>query len=225
MQVYPYTYPLILTEAMYVEYGGISGSATHAQLQNAFLIAEQRVSRYIGTFLLPTIVTGTYPYNSSQFIATDYGYVQRVLSASVKSLNNLQTCTLQTDSGCVFIFDDTFGYLNFSCINSTCGCNTWKQPYQFQIAYEAGLPTGTANQPPIEHALVIAAEIALNEMLYPRQNEGAGDIGIETWSGLDYSEVRKKNARTALGESPRANYAAQLIKHTVSLARRAIRLR
>lgn len=225
MQIYPYTSPLILNEAMYVEYGGVSGSATQAQMNNAFLIAEQRVSRYIGTFLLPTIVTGTFPYNSSQFIATDYGYVQRVLSASVLSLNNLQTCTLQTDSGCVFVFDDTFGYLNFSCVNSICGCNSWKQPYQFQIAYEAGLPTGTANQPPIEHALVIMAEESLNEMLYPRMNEGAGAIGIEAWSGLDYSETRKRHARTSLGESPRANYAAQLIKHTLDLARRAIRVR
>lgn len=223
MNIYPHTSPLILTEAMYAEYGGVSGSATQAQLNNAFLIAEQKMTRYIGSFLLPTIITGTYPYNYSQFIATDYGYVHRVLSANVLSLNNLQTCTLQTDSGCVFIFDDTFGYLNFSCVNSICGCNTWKQPYQFQVAYEAGLPTGTANQAPFEHALVIIAELALNEMLYPRMNEGAGDIGIEAWSGLDYSETRKKNPRTALGESPRANYAASLVKQYK--VKRAIRLR
>lgn len=223
MNIYPYSYPLILTEAMYAEYGGVSGSATSAQLQNAFIIAEQRTTRYLGTFLLPTIVTGTYPYNRHQFVATDYGYVHQVLSANILSLDNLQTCTLQTDSGCTFIFEDTFGYVNVSCVYSVCGCATWKFPYQFQIAYQAGLPTGTANQPVFEQSLVISAEIALNEMLYPRANEGAGDIGIESWSGLDYSETRKKNPRTALGESPRANYAASLIKQYK--VRRAIRMR
>ena len=225
MNVYPHSSPLILTDAMFVEYGGQIESSTINQRQNAYRIAEQRVTSYIGTFLLPTIVTGTFPYNGNQFIATDYGYVHSVKSASVLSLNNLQTCTLQTDSGCVFVYDDTFGYLNFSCVNKQCGCGSWKQPYQFQVAYEAGLPTGTANQSPIEHALVIMAEISLNEMLYPRMNEGAGDVRIEAWSGLDYSETRKRHARTALGESPRASYASDLIRHTIKLARRAIGIR
>ena len=225
MQAYPFTSPIILTEAMYIEYGGQSGSATHAQLQNAFLIAEQRATKFIGTFLLPTIVTGVWPYNYNQFISTDYGYVHRVLSANVLSLNNLQTCTLKSDSGCIFIFDDTYGYLNFSCVNSICGCSRWNQPYQFQVAYEAGLPTGTASQPPIEHALVIIAELSLNEMLYPRANETHGDRGIEMWSAQDYSERRKTLKRTSLGQSARANYAAELIESAVKRARKAISLR
>jgi hypothetical protein len=225
MQIYPHSTPIILTETIYSEYGGQSGSASHAQLQNAFWISEKRVTDYIGTFLLSTIVTGTYPHNREQFIATDYGYVQRVLSASVLSLNNLQTCTLQTDTACVFVFNDTFGYLNLSCVNSTCGCAGWLQPYQFQIAYEAGLPTGTANLPGVEHALVIVAELALNEMAYPRANESAGDRGIEQWSAMDYSEKRKPLKRTALGQSARANYAAELLDISVKRAKRAITLR
>ncbi|MBT7009794.1 hypothetical protein HN960_05160, partial [Candidatus Peregrinibacteria bacterium] len=75
-----------MTEDIYVEYGGQTGTSTATQRQNAFLIAEQRASKYIGTFLLPTIVTGTYPYNSSNFIVTDYGYVHQILSAKVLSL-------------------------------------------------------------------------------------------------------------------------------------------
>ena len=225
MNIYPYSSPIILTEAIYSEYGGQSGSATQAQLQSAFWIAEKRVTEYIGTFLLPTIITGTFPYNNNNFIATDYGYVNRVLSASVISLNNLQTCTLQTDTACVFVFNDTFGYLNLSCVNSVCGCNGWLQPYQFQIAYEAGLPTGTANLPGVEHALTIVAELALNEMIYPRANESAGDRGIEQWSAQDYSERRKSLKRTALGQSARANYASELLDISVKRAKRAITLR
>ena len=225
MKIYPYTSPIILNDTMYTTYGGQIGDTTVAQRNNAYLIAEQRATNYIGSFLLPTIITGTHPYNYNQFIATDYGYVHQVYSATVLSMNNLQTCTLQSDSGCIFIFNDTYGYLNFSCVDTICGCGGWKQPYQFQLAYQAGLPTGTANQPSVEHGLSIVAELALNEMRYPRMNESAGDIAVESWSGLDYSETRKRNARTALGESPRAHYAAELIKSTVNLARRAIRLR
>lgn len=115
--------------------------------------------------------------------------------------------------------------MNFSCVNAICGCSGWTQPYQFQLAYRAGLPTGTANQAPIENALVIAADLALGEIVYPRANETVGDRGIEEFSSLDYRERRKKLTRTALGESARANYAAELIKSTIPLARRAIRLR
>ena len=225
MNIYPYISPIILTEALYHEYGGQDGSSVSVQRQNAFWIAEKRVTEYIGTFLLPTIITGTFPYNNNNFIATDYGYVNRVLSASVLSLNNLQTCTLQTDTACVFVFNDTFGYLNLSCVNSVCGCGGWLQPYQFQIAYEAGLPTGTANLPGIEHALTIVAELALNEMIYPRANESAGDRGIEQWSAQDYSERRKPLKRTALGQSARANYASELLDISVKRAKRAITLR
>lgn len=225
MNIYPHSQPLILTDSMFTTYGGQIGDSTVDQRQNAYLIAEQRATSYIGSFLLPTIVTGTFPYNYNQFIVTDYGYVHQIYSANVLSLDNLQTCTLQSDSGCVFIFNDTFGYLDFSCITTVCGCSRWKQPYQFQIAYQAGLPTGTANQPPIEHALSIVAELALNEMMYPRMNEAMGDRSIQEFSSLDYREKRKNWAVTALGSSARAGYAADLIKHTVTLARRAIRLR
>ena len=225
MQIYPYSSPIILTESNYVAYGGQSGTATSTQLQNMFLLAEQRVTKYIGTFLLPTIVTGTYPYNSSHFIATDYGYVSNILSAKVFSVQGSSTCVLASDSGCAYIFDDTFGYLNYSCVQSVCNCAQWQSPYQFQIAYQAGLPTGTANQPGILHALTIVAETALGEIVFPRQNETAGDRGITEWKSLDYSEKRKGLKRTALGQSARANLAADLIDMTVRRAIPAIMLR
>ena len=225
MNIYPYSSPIILTESIYASYGGQSGSASSAQLQNSFLIAEQRATKYIGSFLLPTIVTGTYPYNHNQFIVTDYGYVNQILSAKVLSLQGSQTCTLKEDSGCVYIWDDTFGYLNFSCIQSICNCAQWQFPYQFQVAYQAGLPTGTANQPGILHALTIVAELALNEMSYPLANETPGDRAITEWSSIDYREKRKDWPKTSLGQSARAGLAADLIKSTIQLARSAIMLR
>jgi len=225
MQIYPYSTPIILTEGIFTSYGGQSGTATATQLQNMFLLAEQRVTKYIGTFLLPTIVTGTFSYNNSHFVVTDYGYVSNILSAKVFSVQGSSTCTLASDSGCAYIFEDTFGYLNYSCVQSVCNCAQWQSPYQFQVAYQAGLPTGTANQPGILHALTIVAELALNEIVFPRQNETAGDRGITEWKSLDYSEKRKGLKRTALGQSARANLAADLIDMTVRRAIPAIMLR
>ena len=225
MLIYPYSAPIILTEPIFTTYGGQTGSATSAQLQGAFLIAEQRTSKYIGTFLLPTIVTGTYPYNHNHFITTDYGYVNQILFAKVFSTQGSSTCTLKTDSGCAYIFEDTFGYLNYSCVQSVCNCSQWQYPYQFQIAYQAGLPTGTASQAPMLHALTIVAELALNEMIYPRANETAGDRGVESFSMMNYSERRKKLKSTALGQSARANYAAELISSCIRRAVPAITMR
>jgi len=223
MLIYPYTTPLILTEDIYVEYGGQTGTSTATQRQNAFLIAEQRASKYIGTFLLPTIVTGTYPYNSSNFIVTDYGYVHQILSAKVLSLQGSTSCTLKEDSGCAYIFDDTYAYLNYSCIQSKCNCAQWQSPYQYQIAYQAGLPTGTANQPSILQALTIVANIGLSQVAGGCGSDG--DVGITQWSSMDYSEKRKDWPVTSLGRSAKAGYAADLIKSTIRLVRPAITLR
>jgi len=225
MNVYPFSSPIILTDSIYTEYGGQVGDSTAQERQNAYVIAEQKMTSYLHTLLLPTIITGTFPYNRHNFIATDYGYVHRVLAASLLSLDNLTTCTLKSDTGCVFIFDDTYGYLNFQCACSLCSCAGYQMPYKFQITYEAGLPTGTANQPGIEHALSIVAELSLNEMAYPRLNETDGDRGVEFFSSLDYSERRKPLRTTALGQSARANYAADLVDATVKKARRAIMVR
>lgn len=225
MNIYPYSQAIILTESIYSEYGGQSGSATSAQLQSSFWIAEKRMTDFIGTFLLPTTVTGTFPTVGNKFVVTDYGYVSQIHSVNVLSVDNLQTCTLKSDSGCAFIFDDTYGYINVSCLNSLCGCGGWSQSYQTQLVYTAGLPTGTANLPGIEHALTIVAEEALNEMVYPRANETSGARGIETWSSQGYSETRKRLKRTSLGQSARANYAAELVEISVKRARRAISLR
>ena len=215
-----------MTQAVYDLYGGQqSDNMSTTQFNSILLMAEQRVTKYIGTFLLPTIVTGTFSYHSSHFIVTDYGYVSSILSAKVLSTQGSATCTLASDSGCAYIFEDTFGYLNYSCVQSVCNCAQWQSPYQFQVAYQAGLPTGTANQPGILHALTIVAELALNEIVFPRQNETAGDRGITEWKSLDYSEKRKDWAVTALGSSSRAGLAADLIKMSIRLARPAILLR
>lgn len=252
MQIYPYNAPIILNTGTFTDYGGKLGTFTTNQLLSSFLIAEMQVSKYLGTLLLPTTVTGTYPYAGIKRIVTDYGYVSQLLNVYIISVNGLSAnCDLQKNSGCGFIYDDTFGYIDIRQVLSTtqAGVTAWypvafpafptfyyplqtyQNPYQFQVSYVAGLPTGTASQPGILEALTIMAQIDLNEKDPGNSgmNEGVGDVGITKFSDLGfrgYTEERKPSdmRKTILGSSAKANYAARLIDLTVRKARPILRV-
>lgn len=206
-----------------MENGGQTGSFTNTQRQNAYRIAEQQATTFLNTFLLPTIVTGTFGYQSR--IVTDYGYVSRVLSVNILSKDSLTTCNLQSDTGCVWVWEDTFGYLDVSCVVNNCNCGTILFPYQVQVVYEAGLPTGVANQPAVLLALTMAAQISLYEMAYPSANETTGDVGVQEFSSMGYSEKRVKLGRNAFGSSAKAAKIGQLISSTIKRARPRLFLR
>lgn len=235
--MYPYYSPVILDDTAFVAYGGAVGTFTLAQRTSSYLMAEMFVSKYIGTLLVPTIVTGTFPYMGSNRIVTDYGYVHRILDVAVLSKDGLSSsCVLKSESGCAFIYDDTFGYLDFKKVLSSCGIGCCADSYgmaayQIQVSYEAGLTTGTSTQPGILEALTILAQIDLNEKSPGNSgmNEGVGDVGITQFSDLGsrgYTEQRKPAdmKRTIFGSSPKANYAARLIDATIRKARPALRL-
>lgn len=232
MVIYPYQYPIILNDALYSQYGGKgTGTFSQEQLQAAYQIAEVQATNYIGTFLLPTIVTGTYVSvpTSNKRIATDYGYVSSILRVAVKSKKVTSAgCELVNHDGCAFIYSDTFGYLDVFQVNSQCGCGNFPVPYLYEVTYEAGLPTGVASQPSILAALTIAAMISLNEM-YPGVvgvNESVGDAGIQEYESFGYHERRTAHAlkRTAFGGSAAANKAAQLIDAAITKARKSLRV-
>lgn len=224
IQVYPYNSPIILNDSIFTQFGGQTGSFSPQARQASYLIAEQQATTFLNTFLLPTVVTGT--WGISNRIVTDYGYVSQVYAVNILSKDYLsQQCILKSDSGCVFIWDDTFGYLDVGCLFNYCKCSSYLAPYQVQVSYQAGLPTGVANQPAVLLALTMAATINLNEMIFPSQNEGVGDIGIEQFSSLDYSEKRKSLRNTAFGNSAKANKIAQLLESSIKPARPVLMLR
>lgn len=233
MQIYPHKNPLILNDVIFSMYGGKgTGSFSNAVLQAAYLMAEQQTTNYIGTFLLPTIVTGTFvtPQTRVQRIATDYGYVSEILGVTIKNqkITHLGGELVSRD-GTSFIYEDTFGYLDVYKLQGNCGgCGDFGYPYQYQIAYEAGLPTGTANQPLMLAAMTAAAQIHLNEM-FPGivgVNEGTGDVGIQEFESFSYHERRTAHALylTAFGGSAQASRIARMIKSCIKLARRALKV-
>lgn len=110
-----------------------------------------------------------------------------------------------------FIHEDGYGYIKVVDFFGQCGGCGSLGPQKFRIAYEAGLPTGSANHPSILLGLVMAAQINLNEIIYPSANEGVGDVGINSFHSLDYSETRKPLKNTVFGNSAKANKIAQLV--------------
>lgn len=243
MKIYPYNSPIILNDALFSLYGGQgTGTFTSAQLQSSYLLAEMQVSEYIGTLLLPTTVTGTYPFMYQMRLATDYGYVSQLLNVTLYTKTpGSSSCDLTANQGCGYVYQDTFGYIDFKCLLATCRCGVpwWggtyapaivaQLPYQVSVTYVAGLPTGTANQPGILEALTILAQTDLNEKFSGAVgvNESVGAIGVTDFKagGISgYQETRAKDAliKTALGDDARAQRAKKLIDMTIRRARKAL---
>lgn len=218
-------------------YGGLgTGTFSSAILQNSYLLAEMQVSEYIGAPLLPVTITGTYPFMHQTRISTDWGYVQQLLNVSILTRQSCQDCSLTVKEGCGYIYQDTYGYIDFRQLSSVCGWSWWGYPsapyvlsyapYQIQVAYVAGLPTGTATQPGILEALTIVAQIDLNEK-FPGMvgiNESVGAIGVQDFQSMDYRETRAAHAlvKTALGDDAKSQRAKKLIDMSVRRARKAL---
>lgn len=236
MLIYPHQSPIILNRDLFVRFGGLAGSFSDQYLDDSFWLAEMQVSNYIGTLLLPTTVTGTYPYMNQTRLSTDWGYVSQLLSVSVQTRQGCNDCSLTANTGCGYIYQDTYGYIDFRQLQSICGWSWWGYPfapyvlsyapYQVEFAYVAGLPTGTATQPGILEALTILAQIDLNEK-FPGAvgvNESVGAVGIQDFASMDYRETRAAHAlvKTALGDDARSQRAKKLIDMSVRKARKLL---
>jgi hypothetical protein len=212
-EIYPYSSPIILTEDIFQEYGGVLESTTPAQRNVAFVVSEQFVTYDIGTFLLPTIITGTYYYDHVHApVITDYSYVNQVIM--VRFLDT-QERIYYSVSGTANVYaslrNDTYGIVDIHHVFGDCRCGTSLQPYpyQVQIVYEAGLPTGTANNPQVLLALTTVADMVLNQ-IEGYGNEADGLVGIDEFKNQDYSEKRHMLTERIYGSSARAQFVSRL---------------
>lgn len=214
MQEYPFSTAQILSDTVFINYGGETGTSTVGQRNAAYFIAEKQMSEHIGTLLIPTTVTGTWfaPTNMHPLV-TDYGHVSDIKSVFVNS-TTLIDCTLTPNDACALIRSDGYGYLDIIYILSMCNCsNLLGVPYSVSVAYTAGLQTGTSMNPDMLLALTMAAQINLNEMdSHTLHNEGAYDIGVQQFSSQGYSEQRVKLGHNAFGSSAAAQKIANLVK-------------
>jgi len=177
--LYPFNSAIILEDNLFITYGGHTGSSVAAQRQAAYLMAEMQLSEDLGTYLLPTIVTGTYQIEQmGRFLNLDHAYVNQVYTVSfidneektfwsVTGTNNIYVDMRSKDWGLIDI-----PYLWGNC--SQCGGHLW--PYQIQVVYNTGFSSGTSYHPDILLALTTYAEIVLNEIA-GYGNESTGDVG------------------------------------------------
>jgi hypothetical protein len=213
IQVYPYINPIILTDSIYTAYGGVTGSSTAAQRNAMYQLAEETMSDALETFLLPTQITGTYLYNKlSPFVILNSTFIKSVDHVYFKNVKEeIYWDQAGTANIHVSLRNDEYGLVDLHTLMGSCNCHSHgAYPYQVDIVYTAGLPTGTANHPNMLMALTEYAKIAINELI-GFGNEAPADIGVQSFSNQQYQETRVKLLRTAFGTSPQAQFINRLI--------------
>lgn len=229
MTVQPYlpylvTGTAVLTDAIYSNFGGDLDDSTAGQRNNAYQIAEQFAIEEIGTFLVPTAISGTFAWPQyDQRLNLPHTHVRSVSSLTAIHEAGCDCADDQVElSGCAWIVDYRAGIVDLrECGEQSgqpsisCGC-TYRangEPLLYQIVYEAGIQAGlvAANASALM-GLTIAAELALEQIVDPHAAEGGpGDPSLTNFSDTGYSATRQFLLMTAFGGSPRANYAARML--------------
>jgi len=217
--IYPFTEAQVLTDDLFVAYGGNTGSTTAFQREAAYFIAEKWISDEIGTLIVETTVTGTsyYPLHGSSLVL-DYTYVWNVHEVrfidtrgtnyyTITGTANYDAAIRNKERGILDVFS-ILGYCR------ACGYDGSYVPYQFEIPYAAGLPTGTYASPSFLLALTSASQIALDEI----QGWGGETFsGITEFRNQQYMEKRLAPVMTAFGASPKAQFIKTLIDDAIRL--------
>jgi len=216
MAIYPFTSPIILNDTVFINYGGHTGTSTAVQRQAVYTIAEKAVSAYISTLLLPVTVTGTFYFRPNDpYLLLDYGYVSGVdLVRFIDTEGTIYFTSTGTASIYASLRDARLGILDIWQWVSACNCSNslFPFPYQVQVVYGAGLPTGIAsNHPDILLALTIHADMVLSEMI-GYGNEAPGLVGVSEYSNQGYREVRYGLQDTDFGSSPKAKFIKNLLE-------------
>lgn len=208
---YPYYTPIILTDSIFTDYGGDTTKGTSTQRKIAYRIAEMQATEDLSTFLLPTIYTGMYPFNTR--IILDHAFVN---SISVIRFIDTKEDIYYTITGTANVYasiqNADRGVLDIHYWLGSCNCHSSinPYPYQVQVVYNAGLPSGTTYQADTLLALETYADIILNEIV-GYGNEAPGDVRVDSFNNQQYSE-RRLLKNTSFGGSPRANFASRLLQ-------------
>lgn len=204
----------ILTDDIFSVYGGMTGTSSSTQRDIAYQIAESQMEEYLHTFLVPTEATETYFWGGGNPIVLKHGNIISVGTVVFSSIDGANSCAVNTATGCHAVRGDgKYGYVDVSYLSSCGGCSGLVTvPYNVDITYTSGFPSGTAYQPEILQALTLTAQTNLNELDPSLSNEGVGDVGIQSFSNQSYSEQRTKLGNTAFGNSAIAQRIARLVR-------------
>jgi len=214
LNYYPFTSAFILNDATFSTYGGDIALGTAAQRSICYWLAEKKVSENLNTFLKPVTITGTYS-NVGSSILLENSYVNWV--STVRFIDTEETVYFTasgTSSQYFSLRNDVYGILDIHYLVAHCSsCHNHgvlTYPYQVQVVYNAGLPTGTSTMPDVLLALSTYAKLMLNELI-GYGNEAPGDVGVEEYSSQQYREVRRLQ-NTDFGNSPQAIFVNKQLR-------------
>jgi hypothetical protein len=208
---YPYDNPIILTDDIYQLYGGDLTIASTLQRQAAYWMAEERASEDINTFLLRTIVTGTYLYDGST-IVLDHAYVHQLyVTRFLDYEDDIYYTVSGSANSYLNLFNKERGMVDISYALTNCNCSTSSRPspYKVQIVYQTGLSSGTSFRPDVLLGLTTYASLILNEIV-GYGNESPGDMGVQEFSNQQYREKRKYLLNTTFGNSAKAQFVHRM---------------
>lgn len=205
---YPFSSPVVLTDVLFVQYGGHTGNSVQAQRTAAYHIAEKAVTEDVGTYLKPVTVTGTFSYDQTCPIRLEHAYINSVNAVFFFNIEEDMYWSVTGTGNCyVSLRNSDYGLVDLHQLMHGCGCGS---PYKVQVSYNAGFSSGTAYQPDVLLALTTYADIILNEII-GYGNEAPGDIGVQSFSNQSYSENRISLMHTVYGDSARAQFAHKLL--------------
>jgi hypothetical protein len=223
-----HTSPVVLTDEIFFQYTpNLPYIGTSDQRQAAYTAAEQGFIEFAFSPIYPTQISGTYPWgNSPERLLLRMGNVISIDAVTAISLGGCN-CTLSRDDGCGIILNARYGIVSLRQTEGAfySNCGHAGAPYQAEVVYTAGFPTGViANDPALHMALSMVAEIYLNEIVDPSANEGGpGAPGVTEYSSLGYSETRGKIVPNAWGQTARTQSAA-LMARQYKAPKRALRM-
>lgn len=215
--------PKILSDTIFTQYGGHTGTSTAAQRTAAYGIAEGQAQQELGTLLTPTIVTGTYmwPLTTTR-LQLPVDRLRRVIGVTAIHDTGCNCAADSTEiSGCAWMVNADAGIIDLSECNGEyvvnkgccCTCNEYGMPFQVRVIFEAGLNLEASSDPRLLLGLVTWADLALEQIIDPSGAEGGpGDPGVQSYGADGYSESRTPLVETAAGYSARANYAARMLR-------------
>jgi hypothetical protein len=205
--------PVLLTNTVFTNYGGKTGTSTAFAINAAFQIAETEMVSHLHTFLQPTNVSGTYFWNAGNPFEMDYGYVNSISAISVLS-TFAETYAFSANDLAhnVFIRNSKYGQIDigFGCCSP---CSSYPYPYKVMVYYNAGLPASISTSPDLLWALTMAAQLVLNEMSVDGflSNETPGGVGVQEFSNELYSEKRVVLGNSIFGSSVVAQQIVRIV--------------
>lgn len=210
--------PVILTDDLFDTFiPALTVSPTDPQKTAAYLIAEEQMVQGLMTPLLPTQVSGTFAFQFPyETIKLPHIYVRSLDSVVAFGPDGGCNCDVTDLEACGRI-RNYIGWIDTRVIAGLFvrGCGSAIKPAYYDITYTAGLTTGTAaNDARLHMSLSMLARLQLLEMTDPGALEGGGgDVGVQSYSTLGYSETRVKLKNTPFGSSAIANKAWNMVRH------------